>query len=184
MKMFQKLLATVGVLGLVVATMGNGDARAKSGAAPNLVDLGEYTGETAPLFPRAFYDVNVTNPQTMRDFLWVIDSTYDLLISQGANAHRIKFVVSLRGLSVAFATQDYGIGDPQNEQVGIEIRQYLESLNAKGVRVEACQISCNWVGVDATTLHDTVLVIDNAFASSIWYQTHGYALIPIHQLPS
>lgn len=184
MKLHMRWLATLGILGFVAVAMGDGSAQATGAAVASGSDHGEYTGETAPLFPRAFYDVNVTSPQTMRDFLWVIDSTYDLLVSQGAPEHRIKFVVSLRGLSVAFATQDYGIGDPENEQVGMEIRQYLDRLSSKGVRVEACQISCDWVGVDAATLYDTVLVIDNAFASSIWYQTRGYALIPIHQLPS
>ncbi len=159
-------------------------AQATGNLGSAIAEAGEYTGQRAPLLPQAFYDVNVTNPQTMRDFLWVIDSTYDLLVSQGAPRHRIKFVVSLRGLSVAFATQTFGVGDPVNEQVGIEIRQYLSTLAGKGVRIEACEISCNWVNVDPTTLDSHVLLIDNAFASSIWYQTRGYALIPIHQLPS
>lgn len=184
METVSKLVAGVSVLGLVVATLGDGSARASGGGVHSGLNSGDYTGESAPPFPRAFYDINVTTPETMRDFLWVIDSTYDLLISQGASAQRIKFVVSLRGLSVAFATEDYGIGDPQAEEVGVEIRQYLESLSSKGVRIEACQISCDWVGVDAATLYESVLVIDNAFASSIWYQSRGYALIPVHQLPS
>jgi intracellular sulfur oxidation DsrE/DsrF family protein len=51
------------------------------------------------------------------------------------------------------------------------------------VRIKTCIISCEWVGVDPADLLAGVIVIDNAFASSIWYQTKGYALIPIHQLP-
>lgn len=184
MRLCKKLLAAIGVLGIVVVTIGDGAALATSAPCHPNPDRGYYTGESAPLFPKAFYDINVTSPQTMRDFLWVIDSTYDLLISQNANPRRINFIVSLRGLSVAFATQDFGLGDPDNEQVGIEIRHYLATLNGKGVRVEACQISLDWVHVDAGSLLDSVVVIDNAFAASIWYQSRGHALIPIHQLPS
>ncbi len=184
MRLNAKLFTTLSVVGLIAMAISDGSAQATACPGPVGPDSGDYTGESAPLFPQAFYDVNVTSPQTMRDFLWVIDSTYDLLLSQGAPARRIKFVVSLRGLSVAFATQDFGLGDPANEPLGVEIRQYLSTLRSKGVRIEACQISCDWVGVDASTLDAAVLVIDNAFASSIWYQTRGYALIPIHQLPS
>jgi len=142
----------------------------------------DYYDESVPPQPKAFYDVNLTNPATMRDFLWVIEATYDLLIEKGAPPAKIKFVVSLRGLSVAFATNGFGIGTP-DEELGKEIRGYLNSLLDKGVRIEACIISCVWVGVDPDDLLEDVLVIDNAFASSIWYQTKGYALIPIHQLP-
>ncbi|MCI0508236.1 MAG: DsrE family protein [Gammaproteobacteria bacterium] len=142
----------------------------------------DYYNESVPPQPKAFYDINLTNPVTMRDFLWVIDSTYDLLIQKGTPPAKIQFVVSLRGLSVAFATNEFGMGTP-DEQVGIEIRGYLNSLLDKGVRIEACIISCEWVGVDPADLLAGVIVIDNAFASSIWYQTKGYALIPIHQLP-
>ena len=142
----------------------------------------DYYDESVPPQPKAFYDINLTSPASMRDFLWVIDETYNLLITKGAPPAKIKFVVSLRGLSVAFATNDFGVGTP-DEQVGMEIRGYLNSLLDKGVRIEACIISCIWVGVDPDDLLDGVLVIDNAFASSIWYQTRGYALIPISQLP-
>ena len=142
----------------------------------------DYYNESVPPQPNAFYDVNLTNPVTMRDFMGVIDLTYDLMIDKGVPPAKIKFVVSLRGLSVAFATREFGMGTP-DEQVGIQIREILNSLLDKGVRIEACIISCIWVGVDPDDLLDGVLVIDNAFASSIWYQTKGYALIPIHQLP-
>lgn len=142
----------------------------------------DYFDDSVPPQPKAFNDINLTSAATMRDFLWVIDSTYDLLINKGAPPARIKFVVSLRGLSVAFATEGYGIGT-SDELVGEEIRGYLNTLLDKGVRIEACIISCVWVGVNPDDLLDGVLVIDNAFASSIWYQTKGYALIPIHQLP-
>jgi intracellular sulfur oxidation DsrE/DsrF family protein len=142
----------------------------------------DYYDESVPPQPKAFYDINLTNPGTMRDFLGVIDLTYDLLINKGAPSEKIKFVVSLRGLSVKFATNGFGIGTP-DEQVGMEIRDLLNTLLDKGVRIEACIISCVWVGVDPQDLIDGILVIDNAFASSIWYQTKGYALIPIHQLP-
>lgn len=142
----------------------------------------DYYNEDVPPKPKAFYDVNVTSPYTMRDFLGVIDATYDLFISKGAPPSKIKFVVSLRGLSVAFATNDFGMGGP-DEQVGLDLRLLIDSLLSKNIRIEACIISCIWVGVDPNDLVEGVVVVDNAFASSIWYQTKGYALIPIHQLP-
>lgn len=134
---------------------------------------------SVPAIPKAFYDINLTQPTTMLDFLGVIDSTYDLLVIKGAPPQKIKFVISLRGLSVAFATNNYEVGG-----IGDDIRAVLVSLLNKGVRVEACIISCIWVGVNPSDLLNGVVVVDNAFASSMWYQTRGYALIPIHQLPS
>lgn len=138
-----------------------------------------YSDAVAPQSPSAFYDINVTRPETMRNFLWVIDSTYDLLISKGVKPCKIKFVVSLRGLSVSYVTDEF----LANNLVGREIKVYLDSLLSKGVRVEACKISCDWVSVDPAALQAGVLVIDNAFASSIWYQRKGYALVPVTELP-
>ncbi|WP_455219268.1 hypothetical protein [Kaarinaea lacus] len=145
----------------------------------------DYYDESVPPQPKAFYDINLNTPGSMVDFLWVIDETYNLLISKGTPPAKIKFVVSLRGLSVAFAEKDFGLVEPYTdyEEEGIAIRGYLDSLLGKGVRIEACIISCLWVGTDPANLFDGIVVIDNAFASSIWYQTKGYALIPIHQLP-
>ena len=139
----------------------------------------DYYDDSVPPQPKAFYDINLTNPETFRDFLWVIDSTYNLLITKGTPPQKIKFVVSLRGLSVAFATENFMTGT----ELGDEIRFYIDSLLANNVRIEACIISCEWVNVDPEDLIDDVVVVDNAFASSIWYQTKGFALIPIHQLP-
>ncbi|MBN2194858.1 MAG: hypothetical protein JW751_18725 [Polyangiaceae bacterium] len=51
------------------------------------------------------------------------------------------------------------------------------------MRIEACQISCDWVGTPAETMLDDIVVIDNAFAASIFYQTQGYALVPVTELP-
>ena len=67
--------------------------------------------------------------------------------------------------------------------IGAEILAQLEGLKARDIRIEACDISLHWVGVDADDLVEGIIVIDNAFASSIYYQRRGYALIPIHQLP-
>lgn len=59
----------------------------------------------------------------------------------------------------------------------------IDSLLGKDVRIEACQISCDWVGTPAETMLDDIVVIDNAFAASIFYQTQGYALVPVTELP-
>ena len=142
----------------------------------------DYGDNVAPKFPKAFYDVNVTQPETIRDFLWVINETYDLMIAKGVCAKKIDFVVSLRGLSLKLTSNSYldGLEDPQ---LAADIRAQLDGLKAKGIRIEACDISLAWVGVEKEDLVDGIIVIDNAFASSIYYQRKGFALIPIHQLP-
>ncbi len=142
-----------------------------------------YTDSDAAQFPYAFYDINVTTPETMRNFLGVIDSTYDLLISKGVKAKNIHFVVSLRGMSVAFATETFSKPDGDNPDLGVQIRGYLDSLTSKGVRIEACAISLDWVSVSAESLVDQIVVIDNAFAAAVWYQRRGFALVPITELP-
>ncbi len=184
MKHSKKLAVAVALITTAAALAGLGYAKSDRGAnferqRPSLV----YSDDKVPPIPRAFYDFNVTEPGTFRDFLWVVDSTYDLLISKGVAPSRIHFVVSLRGLTVAYATEGFGQGDPALEAVGEEIRGYLASLQAKGVHIEACLISCQWVGVDPSSLFTGVEVIDNAFAASIWYQNHKFAVIPVHELP-
>lgn len=169
--MKQSRTITVFLAGLVMVSVMASNALAMGG--------GDYTNDSAPRSPKAFYDINVQQPEMLRDFLWVIDVAYDNLIAKGVPAHKIKFVASLRGLSVAFVTEDFLANDP----VGQEINGHLTSLLSKGVRVEACIISCQWVGVDPEALQEEVVVIDHAFVSSIFYQRRGYALIPIHQLP-
>ena len=140
----------------------------------------EYSDNTAPMFPMAFYDVNLQDGQAMADFLWVINETYDLMIAKGVPAWKIRFNVSLRGMSVMLASNSY---IDNNGEVGAAIAEQLEGLKARGIRIEACDISLVWVGVPADDLVEGIVVIDNAFASSIYYQRRGYALIPIHQLP-
>ncbi len=169
------LSATV-IVGMISVAQANGGG-APPGCPSHMSE--NYSDAIAPQTPWAFYDINVTTPETMRNFFWVIDSTYDLMIAKGVRPNKIKFVVSLRGLSVSFVTDDFLANNP----VGQEIKVYLDSLLAKGVRVEACQISCDWVGTDPDTLQDGVLVIDNAFASSIFYQRKGYALVTVTDLP-
>jgi len=132
---------------------------------------------------KAFYDINVTKPETMAAFLGVIDGTYTELVNNGAKRKDIRFVVSLRGASVIFVTENYAAIDPVN---GEAIREVVNSLLEKKVRVEVCIISCRWFGVDPADPNidyfDGVKIIDNAFISSIQFQTRGYALIPISEI--
>jgi intracellular sulfur oxidation DsrE/DsrF family protein len=142
-----------------------------------------YTDDKTAIHPKAFYDINVTTPETMRNFLWVIDETYNLLIDKGVPAHRIKFAVSLRGASVTFATTDFHKTDVDGTDLGDQIRGFLTTLASKGVRIEACDISLDWMGVPAENLVSEVAVIDNAFAAAIFYQRRGFATVPITELP-
>ena len=138
-----------------------------------------YTDDKVPNHAKAFYDINVTDAETMKNFLWVIDETYNLLISKGVPACQIKFVVSLRGMSVTYATETF------NDEAGNgdAIRGFLASLISKGVRIEACDISLDWMGVAAADLFEGIAVIDNAFAAAIFYQRRGFATVPITSLP-
>ncbi|WP_455211971.1 hypothetical protein [Kaarinaea lacus] len=131
----------------------------------------DYDGQV-PATPKAFYDVNLTDADSMKVFLGVINDTYNLFISKGAPPSKIKFVISLRGLAVTFVTEEYVLSDP-------DMNVLLDSLMANGVRIEACEISCEWLLPPNTPLYAGIVLIDNAFASSIWYQTKGYAMINI-----
>lgn len=135
---------------------------------------------SAPQASKAFFDVNQTDPAMMRDYLMVINSTYDSLIAKGVHASKIKLILGLRGVTVTFVTQTFGAGTP-NEALGQQIRGLLTTLLGKGVGIEACQISLDWMGVTAADLLAGIDVIDNAFIESMWYQSRGYALIPVFQ---
>ena len=141
-----------------------------------------YDDDAAPKFPMTFYDMNVTQPETMRDFLSVINATYDLMIDKGVPVRRIKFVVSLRGFSVKIASDPY-LDGLEDTVLAEAIRTQLDGLKSRGIRIEACLISCNWMGVPVEDMVDGIVIIDNAFAASTFYQRKGYALVPIHQLP-
>lgn len=134
----------------------------------------DYDGQVPPS-PKAFYDVNVKDATSMLVFLGVISDTYDLLLSKGAPPAKIKFVISLRGVAVTFVTTEFLTNDP----LGPQIAALIDGFTYNGVRIEACQISCEWLLPPGTELHPDVVIIDNAFASSIWYQTKGYAVINI-----
>lgn len=163
---------------------GDRSAEARQSCPGPHQSLAFYEDGAVPAKPRAFYDINVTTPETLRNFLWVIDSTYDLLIDNGTPANKIKFVVSLRGLSVYYASSKFvEEATPEQQAVVGEIGGYIESLLSKGVRIEACQISCDWVGTPAETMLEGIVVIDNAFAASIYYQGQDYALVPVTELP-
>lgn len=140
----------------------------------------EYYDGTPPQSPKLFFDVNQTDPAMMRDYLGVINSTYDSLLNKGISASRIHLVLSLRGLTVTYATQTFGAGTA-NEQTGQQIRELLNTLMTKNAKIEACEISLQWMGVNPQDLLSGITVIDNAFIESTWYQSHGYAIIPLFQ---
>lgn len=172
------LFSRIGVLTSVLAALGapaiaNEAARETSGRSDT------YDGG-APRTSKAFFDVNQTDPAMMKDYLTVINGTYDSLIAKGVHASKIKLVLGLRGVTVTFVTQGFGVGTP-NEALGQQIRALLTTLMGKGVRVEACQISLDWMGVSAADLLSGIAVIDNAFIESMWYQSRDYALIPLFQ---
>ena len=131
----------------------------------------DYDGQV-PASPKAFYDVNLTDADSMKVFFGVINDTYNLFISKGAPPAKIKFVISLRGLAVTFVTEEYVNSDP-------DMHMLLVNFKENGVRIEACEISCEWLLPPNTPLYEGIVLIDNAFASSIWYQTKGYAMINI-----
>jgi hypothetical protein len=76
MKQFKT--ATVFVASLAMVTLIGRSSQACAHDGGSHSGGGDYSDEVAPSYPLAFYDMNVTTPETMRDFLWVIDSTYDL----------------------------------------------------------------------------------------------------------
>ena len=162
-------------IGLLVTVLLGGTIASAQATTPHWA----YTDDKAPIHAKAFYDINVTDAETMKNFLWVIDETYNLLIDKGVPACQIKFVVSLRGMSVTYATATYNDVDGN----GDAIRGFIASLVSKGVRIEACDISLDWMSTPASDLVDGIAVIDNAFAAAIFYQRRGFATVPITSLP-
>jgi intracellular sulfur oxidation DsrE/DsrF family protein len=172
------MFSCIGVLAFALAAHAAPAAACENGKeGPGRGD--DYDG-SAPRTSKAFFDINQTDPAMMKDYLTVINGTYDSLIAKGVPASKIKLVLGLRGLTVTFVTQTFGVGTP-NEALGHQIRALLTTLIGKGVRIEACQISLDWMGVPATSLLAGIGVIDNAFIESMWYQSNGYALVPVFQ---
>lgn len=172
------MFSCIGVLALALAAYAAPAAACENGKeGPGRGD--DYDG-SAPRTSKAFFDINQTDPAMMKDYLTVINGTYDSLIAKGVRPSRINLVLGLRGLTVTFVTQTFGVGTA-NEALGQQIRALLTTLISKGVRIEACQISLDWMGVAATNLLTGIAVIDNAFIESMWYQSKGYAVVPVFQ---
>lgn len=170
------MFSSIGVLALALVAISS-PAAARDDEA--MASSTAYDG-SAPRPAKAFFDINQTDPAMMRDYLTVINASYDALVAKGVQPSKIKLVLGLRGLTVTFVTKTFGAGTP-DEAVGQQIRELLTTLMSKNVRIEACEISLQWIGVPAEDLLGGIVVIDNAFIESMWYQSRGYALIPLFQ---
>ena len=139
--------------------------------------------DTSAARPKAYYDINFTTPETLRNFLRIIDATYDTLVGKGAPPCKFEMIVALRGASAQFITFDYGKAESDGTNLSEQIRGGLASLSKKVDFIKACQISLDWMSVSADDLSDGLTVIDDALVAAIWYQQRRFIIFPIIELP-
>lgn len=116
----------------------------------------------------AVFDVRVPDNDKLVFNLHLIEETLDGMLAQGVKP---QLVVAFRGPGVKLLTHPH---------VDPDARDLFKSLQARGVRFEACSVAMRTFKADPSALIPEVKLVANVFNSFIGYQSKGYALIAIN----
>jgi len=120
------------------------------------------------------YDVRTAEAKKLNFILKVISDTREGMLEQGVKG---DVIISMRGPTVKLLVADSAVGTAE-ERAGIKAA--VESLTARGVRLEACGYALNLFALDPQDLINGVTPIGNSLVSLIGYQNKGYAFIPMN----
>lgn len=130
---------------------------------------------------RAIYDVRKSSANALDSYLKAIVTNIENLEKEGVRSdlvmvfisHSVKFI----NTEPTLETQaDYG---PALESIA----QTIASLQAMGVRMEACNGATTAFNVDNDTLLPGIEPVRSGFISLMGYQNRGYALVPVYDCP-
>lgn len=117
---------------------------------------------------RAIFDVRLADLDKLLFNLGLIKETYEGISSQKVKP---QLVVTLRGPAVRLFTGD---------QAPAELKELINDLKQKGIRIEICSIATRVFKVDTRQLIPEVTLVGNVLVSQIAMQNKGYALITLN----
>jgi peroxiredoxin family protein len=127
---------------------------------------------------KVVWDINMAEPMEFSLYLKVIQKTYDDIISQGVTP---DMIFAFRGKSVLLiSTIREGISDEQKAHLDEVAKLLKDLIKRPGVRMEACSLAYEMLGIKAEYLLNGVQPVGNTFVSLIGYQAKGYGTISIY----
>jgi len=116
----------------------------------------------------AIFDVRLAELDKLLFNLKLVKETWE-----GISSQKVKptMIVSLRGPAVKLFTK---------EQAVPELKDLLNDLKQKGIRIEICSVATRVFKVDNAQLLPDLLLVGNVLTSQIAWQNKGYALITLN----
>ncbi|QOX79987.1 DsrE family protein [Trichlorobacter lovleyi] len=116
----------------------------------------------------AIFDVRLAELDKLLFNLKLVKETWE-----GISSQKVKptMIVSLRGPAVKLFTK---------EQAVPELKELLNDLKQKGIRIEICSVATRVFKVDNAQLLPDLLLVGNVLTSQIAWQNKGYALITLN----
>lgn len=117
---------------------------------------------------KAIFDVRLADLDKVLFNLELIKETWT-----GISAQKVKpqLIVTLRGPAVKLFTRD---------QATDELKELLNALRQKGIRIEICSVATRVFKVDNRQLLPELQLVGNVLTSQIAMQNKGYALITLN----
>ena len=125
---------------------------------------------------KAVFDCSSDNASYIKSRMWLVGKTLDMIEKKGDTA---KFVITLHGGCVSMVSKLYDeIVDEADEADIKKAQEYLgELVKKKKVKVIACAMSLNANAIETKEVLPFVVISDNSFIDTIYYQNRGYALM-------
>jgi len=125
---------------------------------------------------KAYFDVNVGEPEKLLACLDLIDTTFTQLQTAGLTPN---FVIGIRGGASNFFT----INDRYILDIDRKYREAVENWVRKGrdrgYSLEQCRIAAKLQEIDLGDFLPLIEIVANGYVSMIGYQSQGYAFVPV-----
>jgi intracellular sulfur oxidation DsrE/DsrF family protein len=125
---------------------------------------------------KAYFDVNVGEPDKLFIRLKMIETTYSQFLASRISPH---FIIGIRGKASNYFTKDNDYVLDVDIPVKKKIASMVDQFKAKGIRMEQCSLAARMQEISIADFHPLVEVVSNGYASMIVYQSQGYAFVPM-----
>ncbi|WP_319585829.1 hypothetical protein [uncultured Desulfobulbus sp.] len=125
---------------------------------------------------KAYFDVNIGEPDKLFIRLKMIETTYSQFLASGISPH---FIIGIRGKASNYFTKDNDYVLDVDIPVKKKIASMVNQFKAKGFRMEQCSLAAGMQEISVADFLPLVEVVSNGYASMIVYQSQGYAFVPM-----
>lgn len=125
---------------------------------------------------KAYFDVNIGEPDKLLVRLKMIETTYSQFIASGITPH---FIIGIRGKASNYFTKNEDYILDMDIPVKKKIATMVDQFKAKGFRMEQCRLAAGMQEISVADFLPLVEVVSNGYASMIVYQSQGYAFVPM-----